>query len=118
MTLGDLTLPIPLETARGLALVFTPQLAARLAELHAEHGTTNCVPVPQSLSDGRLLLSADVLTEVGPGGLLNAMWQAADQAILLPSVEVIPWEDALALLPAENPPTQSVLRFRRKTASN
>jgi hypothetical protein len=46
------------------------------------------------------------------------MWQAADQAILLPSVEVIPWEDALALLPAESPQTQSVLRFRRKTASN
>jgi len=98
MTLGDLTLPIPLETARGLALVFTPQLAARLAELHAEHGTTNCVPVPQSLSDGRLLLSADVLTEVGPGGLLYAMWAAADQAVLAQAVQVMPMADALALL--------------------
>jgi hypothetical protein len=99
MTLGDLTLPISLDEARGLALVFTPTLAARLAELHAEHGTTNCVPVPQSLSDGRLLLSADVLTEVGPGGLLYTMWEAADKAVLAQAVQVMPMADALALLP-------------------
>jgi hypothetical protein len=104
MTLGDLTLPIPLETARGLALVFTPQLAARLAELHAEHGTTNCVPVPQALTDGRLMLSADVLTEVGPGGLLYAMWEAADKAVLGEAVEVLPAAEALALLPPEPSP--------------
>ena len=118
MTLADLTLPISYAEASQYALVFTDQLAGRLAALHAQHGTPNCVPVPTRLTDGRLMLSADLLREVTPGGLLHAMWQAADQAILLPSVEVIPWEDALALLPAENPPTQSVLRFRRKTASN
>jgi hypothetical protein len=31
------------------------------------------------------------------------MWQAADKAILLPSVEVVPLAEALALLPAETP---------------
>jgi hypothetical protein len=84
-----------------LALVFTPKLAARLAELHAEHGTTNCVPMPRVLTDGRLMLCADVLTEVGPGGLLQGMWEAADQSVLLPAVEVIPWDEAVALLPVE-----------------
>lgn len=118
MTLGDLTLPISYADARQYALVFDVALAQRLAAVHAVHGTQKCVPLPSVLVDGRLMLSADVLTEVTPGGLLHAMWQAADQAILLPSVEVIPWEDALALLPAESPQTQSVLRFRRKTASN
>jgi hypothetical protein len=118
MTLSDLALPISYEDARQYALVFDVTLAQRLAEIHAVHGTQKCVPLPSVLVDGRLMLSADVLTEVTPGGLLHAMWQAADQAILLPSVEVIPWEDALALLPAESPQTQSVLRFRRKTASN
>jgi hypothetical protein len=101
VTLSDLTLPISDADAKQLALVFTPQLAARLAELHAEHGTTNCVPMPRVLTDGRLMLCADVLTEVGPGGLLQGMWAAADQSVLLPAVEVIPWADAVALLPVE-----------------
>jgi hypothetical protein len=101
MTLADITLPISYEDAKALALVFTPALAGRLAQLHAEHGSTNCVPMPVSLTDGRLMLSADVLTEIAPGGLLHAMWQAADQAVLGASVEVIPWADAVALLPAD-----------------
>jgi len=101
MKLADLTLPISYADAKALALVFTPQLAARLAELHGEHGSANCVPMPRTLTDGRLMLSADVLTEIEPGGLLHAMWQAADQAVLGASVEVMPWADAVALLPPD-----------------
>jgi hypothetical protein len=104
MTLADLTLPVSYSDARGLALVFTPQLAGRLAQLHAQYGSTNCVPVPRVLTDGRLMLCADVLTEVGPGGLLEGMWAAADKAVLAQAVEVMPWPDALALLPAEPSP--------------
>jgi hypothetical protein len=29
------------------------------------------------------------------------MWEAADKAMLLPAVEVIPWDEAVALLPVE-----------------
>jgi hypothetical protein len=103
MTLSDLTLPLSDADAKALALVFTPQLAGRLAQLHGLHGSTNCVPVPRVLTDGRLMLCADVLTEIEPGGLLHAMWQAADQQVLGASVEVIPWADALALLPPDPP---------------
>ena len=103
MTLADLTIPISYYDARQYALVFTPGIAARLAELHAIHGSPVCVPVPRVLTDGRLMLCADLLTEVGSGGLLHAMWQAADQAELLSSVEVLPWESAIALLPAGIP---------------
>ena len=99
MTLADLTLPIAYEDAKQYALVFTTTLASRLAELHAAHGSQKCVPVPRVLTDGRLMLSADVLTEVTPGGMLHAMWEAADKAVLLASVEVIPWGEAVALLP-------------------
>jgi hypothetical protein len=99
MTLGDLTLPISYADARQYALVFTPQLAGRLAELHGLHGSNKCRPVPRVLADGRLMLSADVLTEVGPGGLLHAMWEAADKAVLSQAVEVLPWAEAVALLP-------------------
>lgn len=104
MTLSDLTLPLPIETARGYALAFTPQLAGRLAELHAIHGSPNCVPMPRILTDGRLMLSADVLTEIEPGGLLHAMWEAADKAVLNASVAVLPWADAVAMLPPSPSP--------------
>ena len=99
MTLGDLALPISYADASQYALVFTPALAGRLAELHAVHGSDKCRPVPRVLADGRLMLSADVLTEVGPGGLLEAMWAAADKAVLNQAVEVLPLADAIALLP-------------------
>lgn len=105
MTLGDLTLPISYEEARGYALVFTTQLAGRLAELHGLHGSNKCRPVPRQLTDGRLMLSADVLTEIEPGGLLADMWAAADQSVLAQAVEVLPWAEAVALLP---PPSGEV----------
>ena len=54
MLLRDLSLPITAEDARGLALVFAPALAVRLGQLHAAYGSTNCVPVPLPLIDGRL----------------------------------------------------------------
>lgn len=101
MTLGDLTLPIAYADARQLALVFDDALRLRLAAIHRAVGSTNCVPAPVPLLDGRWLLSADVLTEVMPGGLLARLWDVADKAILLPGVTVIPWPDAVALLPPQ-----------------
>lgn len=101
MKLSDLTLPISYADAKGYALVFTPALAGRLAELHAEHGSPNCVPMSRALTDGRLMLCADVLTEIEPGGLLHAMWEAADKEVLGREVEVIAWADAVAMLPDE-----------------
>ena len=103
MLLRDLSLPITAEDARGLALVFAPALAVRLGQLHAAYGSTNCVPVPLPLIDGRLMLGADVLTEVIPGGLLAAMWSRADGAVLGASVEVVAWDAAVAMLPPPEP---------------
>ena len=100
MTLADVELPVTYGWGRAHALLFSPQLASRLAEIHAEHGSRKCVPVPRALTDGRLMLSADILTEVMPGGMLHAMWEAADKAVLLPSVEVVPIGEALPLLPS------------------
>jgi hypothetical protein len=105
MFLRDLPLPISDADARGLVLVFAPALAVRLGQLHAEYGSPNCVPVPSPLTDGRLMLCADVLTEVAAGGLLAAMWGHADKAVLGASVEVIAWGDAVAMLPPQEPMT-------------
>ena len=103
MLLRNLPLPITAVEARALALVFAPSLAARLGQLHAAYGNANCVPLPSPLIDGRLMLCADVLTEVSPGGLLAAMWSRADQSALGASVEVIAWDAAVAMLPAPEP---------------
>ena len=103
MLLRDLPLPISDTESRGLALVFAPALAVRLQQLHAAYGSPNCVPVPLPLVDGRLMLGADVLTEIAPGGLLATMWGQADQSVLGASVEVVAWGEAVAMLPAPEP---------------
>ena len=103
MLLRDLSLPITAADGRGLALVFSAAMAVRLGQLHAAYGSSNCVPVPATLTDGRLILCADVLTEVAPGGLLAAMWGHADQPVLGASVVVILWDEAVAMLPTPDP---------------
>lgn len=95
MTLEDVEFPVSLEWCKEHALVFPQPLAERLSELHAAHGSPNCWPIAASLPDGRFYLHADVLTEVMPGGLLHGMWSAADPAILLPAVEVVPLSGVL-----------------------
>ncbi len=104
MTLQDITLPVTYAWGREHALLFSPALAQRLAELHAQYGRPDCVAMPVALTDGRLMLSADLLTAVEPGGWLHEMWQHADQAVLLPSVEVVPIADAVALMPQPQEP--------------
>jgi hypothetical protein len=101
MTLRELPLPITYADAQGYALAFSPSMAQRLAEIHAEYGSPNCVPWPRLLTDGRLMLSADILTEIGPGGLLESMWANCDQQAVMDGVEVLPIAEALALLPVE-----------------
>lgn len=101
MTLSEITFPVDYSWGRQNALVFTPALGQRLAELHLQHGRPDCVAMPVALTNGKLMLTADILTATEPGGYLHAMWQAANKAILLPAVEVVPIADALALLPQQ-----------------
>ena len=101
MTLADVILPVSYAWGRQHALLFTAQLSGRLAELHAQHGRPDCIAMPRQLIDGRLMLAADILTAIEDGGWLHGMWQAADKAVLLPAVEVVPLADAVALLPPD-----------------
>ena len=104
MTLADIALPIAYAWGRQHALLFSPQLAQRLAELHAEYGRPDCIAMPVALTDGRLMLAADILTAIEPGGWLHEMWVHADKAVLLPAVEVVPIAVALALVPKPQEP--------------
>jgi hypothetical protein len=99
MTLPQL-LAADIDTQRQYALVFDVALAGALAAKWSEHGSTNCVPVPVTLTDGRYMLSADVLSEVQPGGLLHAMWVNSDIAAIAAGTEVMPWADAVAMISA------------------
>jgi len=99
MTLADLiTQPINYETARDLAIVLTPEQAATLGAIQAQYGNPLHVAAPVPLTDGRLMLCADLLTETGPGGLY-AQGFAHLPAELFAQVAVIPMAEAIALIP-------------------
>jgi hypothetical protein len=100
MTILDLA-AADIDTLRAYALVFDAALAGVLTERWMAYGSNNCCPVPRTLTDGRYMLAADILTETRPGGLLQAMWENSNQAAIAAGVTVMPWADAVALLPAD-----------------
>lgn len=102
MTLADIELPVTYEWGIANALVFAADLAARLAEVQAEYGDPRHVPSPRLLTDGRYMLTADILTECVPGGLIYGGFSELD-ASRFNEIEVLPIEDATALLPSEEP---------------
>jgi hypothetical protein len=103
MTLSDLTFPVSYEWGVAHALLFDVALAQRLAEVQGQHGDPRHVPSPRSLTDGRWMLTADILTECLPGGLVYGGFSQLD-AGRFSDIEVVPLADALALLPVEPSP--------------
>lgn len=101
MTLADIDLPVDAGWAKSHALVFDQVFANRIAEVHSEYGDPRHVPSPVRLSDGRLALCADILTECA-GGFLTVTFSHLDRS-RFSEVGVIPWADAVALLPPEPP---------------
>jgi hypothetical protein len=100
MTLSDIELPVTYEWGLAHALVFDVALAQRLAEVQAQHGDPRHVPAPRTLTDGRYMLTADILTECLPGGLVYGGFSQLD-AGRFDEIEVVPLAEALALLPGE-----------------
>ena len=102
MTLADVALPVTYEWGVNHALVFDAALAQRLAEVQAAYGDPRHVPNPRLLTDGRWMLTADILTECLPGGLVYGGFQHLD-AGRFNEIEVLPIAEAIALLPADDP---------------
>jgi len=102
MTLADLLPTIAGVTdaeAKALALVFGDAPYNALLAAQAQRPDARDRVQPVQLTDGRWLVCADVLREATTGGLY------AEGFALLPSelfsdVDVMPWDDAVALLPA------------------
>jgi hypothetical protein len=100
MTLADIALPVTYEWGVAHALLFDVALAQRLAEVQGQHGDPRHVPAPRTLSDGRFMLTADILTECLPGGLVYGGFSQLD-AGRFDEIAVVPLAEALALLPSE-----------------
>ena len=99
MTLADLiTQPISYETAKELAIILTPEQAATLGAIQQQYGDPRHVAAPVPLTDGRLMLCADLLTETGPGGLY-AQGFAHLPGDIFPQVQILPMAEAIALIP-------------------
>jgi len=80
------------------ALIFNNSLRGILAQVEGERPNSRHRTGPVDLTDGRYLLCADLLTEVGPKGLY------ADGFAQLPpdlfdQVEVLHWSEAVELIP-------------------
>jgi hypothetical protein len=88
------------EELKDLALVFDSNLKnvleATQATLQSKHQAA-----PVELTDGRFMLCADLLTEVGPGGLYSQGFGLLDTD-LFSQVSVISMEEASALLPVSS----------------
>jgi hypothetical protein len=100
MNLSDVLLPVSYQWGVAHALVFGVALAQRLAAVQGQHGDPRHVPAPRMLTDGRYMLTADILTECIPGGLVYGGFSQLD-AGRFDEIEVVPLANALALLPGE-----------------
>jgi hypothetical protein len=96
MTLADVAAnPPPLETLRGLAIVFAAQFIEAL--MLAQDGFILHRVQPITLQDGSLMLCADVLSEAH-GGIFADQFQRLDQS-LFSEVEIIPMDEIQQLMP-------------------
>jgi len=102
-TMADLLpfVPLPADYAGQWGLVFDAALAARLAEVQADNPSQHYA-APRTLADGSYLLRGALLSEVGPNGLYADGFSKLDAA-RFDEILVIPWADALALLPPDPP---------------
>jgi hypothetical protein len=103
MTLADLLpqLPLSAEYGRQYALVFSASLRDRLIEVQQQYGRQTFTVFPAGpLIDGRYYHCADILSEVGPGGIYGAGFAHLD-ASRFDEIEVVPLADAVALLPPD-----------------
>ena len=98
MTLDQIPLPLSYEDSRTIALVYPYEIALALYQLQTEYGDPRHVHQGVQLINGSYCLCGDILSEVGEGGLLHGLFSHVTPEMMA-AVEVIPWADAVALMP-------------------
>jgi hypothetical protein len=103
MNLSELTLPMPYDECKHLAIVYPYEVAVLWHTIQQEHGDPRHVGVGLPLSDGRWMMYAEILSEMYPGGIIGwALPHLTPE--FMAAVEIIPLADALALLPESPSP--------------
>lgn len=92
-------LPVSYDYGKQFAMVFSQELADRLAAVQAEH-PQQFVAKPVTLTDGRHMLCGDILSETA--GLYRVGFSKLD-AGRFNEISIMPLADALALLPQPEP---------------
>ena len=101
-TVADLLphLPLPYAYAKQYACVFSAELADRLVEIQQANPIQFRV-TPLALTDGRYMIRTAILSEC-PNGLYGENFARLD-ASRFDEIELVPWADAVALLPQPDP---------------
>lgn len=101
-TVADLLphLPVPYDYAKPYACVFSQELADRLVEVQAQNPEQFRV-TPLALTDGTFMIRGAILSEV-PNGLYGGNFARLD-ASRFDEIDLVPWADAIALLPQPDP---------------
>lgn len=93
-------LPLPYAYAKQWACVFSQELADRLVEVQDENPEQFRV-TPLALTDGTFMIRGAILSEV-PNGLYGGNFARLD-ASRFNEIDLVPWADAVALLPQPDP---------------
>ena len=101
-TVADLLphLPLPYDYAKQYACVFSQELADRLIAIQEEQPQQFRV-TPLALTDGRYMIRTAILSEC-PNGLYGENFARLD-ASRFDEIALVPWADAVALLPQPDP---------------
>ena len=95
-------LPLPYAYAKQWACVFSQELADRLVEVQASLGELQFRVTPLALTDGRYMIRGAILSETATDGLYGLPFSLLD-ASRFDEVAILPWADAIALLPEPDP---------------
>ena len=95
-------LPLPYAYAKKWACVFSQELADRLVEVQESLGDLQFRVTPIALTDGRFMIRGAILSETAADGLYGLPFSLLD-ASRFDEVAILPWADAIALLPEPDP---------------
>jgi len=105
MLLSDMTLPMPYDECKDLALVYSYEVAVQWYTIQQEHGDPRHVATAKQLTDGRWMLGGHLLSELYPGGILGWACEHLTPEIM-EQIDILPLADVLPQLTPEPQPEE------------
>lgn len=98
MKLSELTLPVPYDECKHLAIIYGYDVAVFWYAIQQEHGDSRNVAVGMQLTDGRWMLGGDLLSELHPSGILG--WAVPHLTTdIMAQIDVVPMSEMSSLVP-------------------